>query len=116
MEKQKNTLEAPNQLLEKAGLWTGILVFAVFAAAPFLCMIITTFKTDVDLYRKDENRRQRNPFVYNLPPTTDHLELLLFETPYPVYIRNSLIIGAAVVVVTLALALPAAYALGKSVV
>lgn len=113
MEKQKNNSQAPNQLMEKVGLWTGILVFVVFAAAPFLCMFITTFKTDADLYRKDENRRQRNPFIYNLPPTTDHLELLLFETPYPIYIRNSLIIGAAVVVVTLALALPAAYALAR---
>lgn len=113
MEKQKNNPQASNHLLQKAGLWTSILIFAVFAAAPFLCMLITTFKTDADLYRKDENRRQRNPFIYNLPPTTDHLDLLINDTPYPTYIRNSMVIGMAVVVVTLALSLPAAYALAR---
>ena len=98
----------PTYHIGKAASDSGLPQVAFRAVTPLLPqdtvedMIITTFKTDADLYRKDENRRQRNPFIYNFPPTTDHLELLFFETPYPVYIRNSLIIGVAVVAVTLA--------------
>ncbi len=94
--------------MQSMSLWMAILIFAVFAASPFLCMIITTFKDSADLYRKSNN-----PFIYNRPPTTEHLELLFNDTPYPVYIRNSLVIGVAVVLITLALSLPAAYALAR---
>ena len=89
-------------------LWTAIIIFSIFAAAPFLCMIITTFKDSADLYRKASN-----PFWYNVPPTTEHLELLFEGTPYTTFIRNSFFVGVLVVIVTLLLALPAAYALAR---
>lgn len=90
------------------GLWTVIMIFAAFAASPFLCMIVMTFKDSADLYRK-----ANNPFVYNLPPTLEHIQLLFNDTPYLTFVLNSFLVGVAVVIVTLLLAVPAAYALAR---
>jgi multiple sugar transport system permease protein len=73
---------------------------------PFYWMIITTFKTDKDLYNLTGV-----PFWFKEAPTLSHLQLLLHDTLFLTWLKNSLFIGAAVVVITLALGLPAAYAL-----
>lgn len=87
----------------------GLLVlFVFFAAAPFLIMLINTFKADRDLYRP-----QNNPFLYNFPPTLDNLRLLFEGTNYLVFVRNSMIIGVLVVLITLVIAIPAAYSLAR---
>ena len=71
-------------------------------------MLITTFKQDRDLYRA-----QNNPFLFNDPPTLDNLKLLLFETNYLGFLRNSAVVGVLVVLITLAVALPAGYSLAR---
>ena len=75
---------------------------------PFYWMIITTFKRDNDLYNLTGV-----PFWFKEPPTMQHVQLLLHDTLFLVWLKNSLLIGACVVVVTLALGLPAAYALAR---
>jgi len=85
-----------------------LLLFVFFAAAPFLIMLINTFKADQDLYRP-----QNNPFLYNFPPTLDNLRLLFEGTNYLVFVRNSMIIGVLVVLITLVIAIPAAYSLAR---
>lgn len=92
----------------RTALWLAIFIFAAFAVSPFLCMIITAFKDSADLYNKSNN-----PFFYNMPPTWEHLQLLFNETAYLTFIGNSLIVGVVVVVITLILAVPAAYALAR---
>jgi len=89
----------------------GLLIcFCLFSACPFLIMIINTFKQDIDLYRP-----QNNPFIYNVPPTLVHLRLLFFETNYTTFLKNSLIIGVLVVIITVIIAVPAAYSLARLV-
>jgi multiple sugar transport system permease protein len=95
-------------LLRRAGVYFTVLPFCFFAAAPFLWMLITTFKQDRDLYRA-----QNNPFLFNDPPTLDNLQLLLFETNYLSFLRNSAVVGLLVVLITLAVALPAGYSLAR---
>jgi multiple sugar transport system permease protein len=73
-------------------------------------MIINAFKQDQDLYRP-----QNNPFIYNAPPTLDHLRLLFLDTNYIGFLRNSLIIGVLVVIITLLISVPAAYSLARLV-
>lgn len=85
-----------------------IALFCLFTASPFMVMLINTFKEDRDLYRP-----QNNPFIYNDPPTLAHLELLFAETNYTVFLRNSLFIGVVVVIITLVIAIPAAYSLAR---
>lgn len=75
---------------------------------PFLIMLINTFKQDADLYRP-----QNNPFWYNIPPTLDNLRLLFLETNYLTFVKNSLVVGSAVVIITLFFAVPAAYSLAR---
>jgi multiple sugar transport system permease protein len=75
---------------------------------PFYWMIITTFKRDNDLYNLTGV-----PFWFKEAPTLGHVNLLLYDTLFLTWLKNSLFIGASVVVITLALGLPAAYALAR---
>jgi len=75
---------------------------------PFYWMLITAFKTDKDLYNLTTA-----PFWFKEPPTLDHVRLLLEGTLFLKWLQNSLVIGVLVVMITLALALPAAYALAR---
>ena len=82
--------------------------FVWFAAFPFLYMIISMFKQDKDLYRP-----QNNPFIFNEPPTLENLRFLFLETNYLIFARNSFVVGIVVVIVTLLIAIPAAYSLAR---
>lgn len=96
------------RLLKQTAFYASIAFFCIFTAAPFLWMLITTFKADRDLYRP-----RNNPFIFNEPPTLDHLRLLFFDTNYPTFVWNSLVIGVLVVLITLVIAIPAAYSLAR---
>ena len=94
--------------LSRVGLYAIVLAFTFFAAFPFLWSLITMFKSDQDLYR-----RNNNPFWFNKPPTFKNVDLLLNRTPFGAFVDNTLIVGLCVVAITLAVALPAAYSLAR---
>jgi len=96
------------KILGRGGLYTIVGGFALFGAFPFYWMVIATFKRDHDLFNP-----VANPFLFNEPPTLDHLRLLLFDTHFVTYILNTLWVGLAVVAITLAVAVPAAYSLAR---
>lgn len=83
-------------------------LFTLFAAFPFYWMLVTTFKRTTDLMK-----RGNNPFLYNEPPTLEHLRVLFYETLYGRWLLNTAGVGVLVVLITLALALPAGYALAR---
>lgn len=85
-----------------------IAVFALFAAFPFLWMVITTFKETRDLLNTENN-----PFLYNEPPTMENLRVLFFDTQFPQWIWNTVWVGLLVVAITLLLAVPAGYSLAR---
>jgi multiple sugar transport system permease protein len=89
-----------------------ILFFVGFAIFPFYWMIVTTFKQNADLYVGATNT-QHNPFIFNLPPTLDHLRILFGQTLYLTWLRNTLFVGLVVVGITLLLAVPAGYSLAR---
>jgi multiple sugar transport system permease protein len=97
-----------SRLLGKIVRWTVIVVFTVILAFPFYWMLISTFKQTGDLYNLDNN-----PFVFNAPPTLEHLHLLFTQTSYMRWVGNTALVGVIVVTITLLLALPAAYALAR---
>ena len=82
--------------------------FCFFSASPFVWMLITMFKKDIDLYRTGNN-----PFLFNDPPTLDHIRFLFESTNYVSFLRNSLVVGILVVVITLVIAIPGAYSLAR---
>jgi multiple sugar transport system permease protein len=96
------------KILGRGGLYSLIGGFALFGAFPFYWMVIATFKRDHDLFQP-----QNNPFLFNEPATLDHLRLLLFETHFLQYLWNTFLVGSAVVLITLAAAVPAAYSLAR---
>jgi multiple sugar transport system permease protein len=94
--------------LARGGLYARLLAFVTFSAFPFYWMVIATFKRDHDLYAP-----LNNPFLFNEPPTLDHLRTLLLETRFPTYLSNTFRVGLAVAAITLLVAVPAAYALAR---
>jgi len=89
-----------------------ILFFIAFAVFPFYWMVVTSFKQNADLYVGATNTAH-NPFIFNLPPTLDHLKLLFGQTLYLTWLRNTLFVGLVVVAITLLLAVPAGYSLAR---
>jgi multiple sugar transport system permease protein len=85
-----------------------VLAFAAFAAFPFAWMLITTFKKTNDLLDPDSF-----PFWYPQGPTLENLRQLFQETLFLRWAGNTVLVGIAVVVITLMLAVPAGYALAR---
>jgi multiple sugar transport system permease protein len=83
-------------------------IFTILLAFPFYWMLITSFKQNVDLYTMENN-----PFLFNAKPTLDHLKFLFTETRFVRWLGNTAFVGIVVVVITLVLAVPAAYALAR---
>jgi multiple sugar transport system permease protein len=83
-------------------------IFTVLLAFPFYWMVIATFKQNIDLYGMENN-----PFIFNLAPTLDNLRLLFTQTRFLRWLENTAIVGGIVVIITLLLSLPAAYALAR---
>jgi multiple sugar transport system permease protein len=93
----------------KAGGHAAALVFFVtFLAFPFYWMLITTFKTTNDLHDTT-----KNPYLFNEPPTLEHLQVLFVDTQYLQWLVNTGFVGLAVVAITLLLAVPAGFALAR---
>jgi multiple sugar transport system permease protein len=83
-------------------------IFTLLLAFPFYWMGVATFKQNVDLYATENN-----PFIFNLPPTMDHLRYLFGQTQFVRWLANTALVGVIVVGITLFLSLPAAYALAR---
>ncbi len=82
--------------------------FAIALAFPFYVMLITSFMTQQDL-----QDAQNSPLWWNDPPTLEHYDFLLTDTPYFRWLANSAVVGAIVVAITLLAAVPAGYALAR---
>jgi multiple sugar transport system permease protein len=98
----------PRTVRGRVALYLLAIGFALLAGFPFLWAALTMFRQDADLYDPTHN-----PFVLSKPATLSHITDLLTNTPYLRFILNNIVIGLAVVVITLALSLPAAYALAR---
>jgi multiple sugar transport system permease protein len=82
--------------------------FVVLLAFPFYWMVIATFKENLDLYNV-----QNNPFLFHVKPTMANLNLLFGETRFLRWLWNTTLVGVLVVIITLLLSIPAAYALAR---
>src|SRR6266542_4464284 len=98
----------PAKAVRSVSLWLVRIFFAVILAFPFYWMLITTFKRTSDLYNL-----KNNPFIFNEAPTLEHLRLLFHETLFLRWVLNTAFAGTIVVIITLLLAVPAAYALAR---
>src|SRR6201998_418306 len=92
----------------QSSFYAAVVTMVTFAAFPFYWMLITTFKTDGDLYNL-----KSNPYWFNAAPTLEHIKYLFEETLFVQWITNTAIIGVCVVAITLVVALPAGYSLAR---
>ena len=83
----------------------GIFVFVLLF--PFYWMAITSFKPNDELLSRDGN-----PF-WVIAPTLAHFHKLLFETAYPEWLWNTVVVSVVATFASLAAAVLAAYAIER---
>jgi multiple sugar transport system permease protein len=95
----------------RSSLLTYLVVgpFALVLAFPFYWMLQTSLKSELDLYNTENN-----PFGFGEgSPTLDNYRFLFSDTQYAQWLLNTVLVGLVVVAITLAVALPAGYALAR---
>jgi len=92
----------------KVSFYGAIAFLVVLAAFPFYWMLITSLKSNPDLYSVTNI-----PFWFNEAPTLEHYRYLFEQTQFTRWLLNSLMIGVCVVAITLVAALPAGYSLAR---
>jgi len=75
---------------------------------PFYWMATTTFKPDAEMY----DYERFNPF-WVMHPTLEHVKKLLFETSYPDWMLNTLIVSVAATIISLFSSVCAAYSVER---
>jgi multiple sugar transport system permease protein len=98
-------------LREKLTSYAILGPFAIVLAFPFYWMLWTSFKSDQDLYNVEHV-----PFTFDRKldsPTLRNYSFLFHQTEYATWVKNTVVVGIAVVLITLVLAVPAGYALAR---
>jgi len=98
--------------LNRAGLYAAALGFMIFAGFPFYWMVVTALKQNRDLYVGASDLRHV-PWIFNDPPTLEHVRLLLTQTDFPRWVLNTLVVVVAAVLITVVVAVPAGYSLAR---
>ncbi len=89
-----------------SGFAYGVVVpFAIVLAFPFFWMAVTSFKPEAQVYDPTK--------VWTFHPTLANYGFLFHHTGYLRWLRNSSLVGVAVVLITLVVAVPAGYALAR---
>ena len=89
-------------------IWLPLLVFLFVLLFPFYWMGVTTFKSNEELY----NFRDFSPFLV-VQPTLHNIKRLLFETSYPTWLWNTMLVSVASTFLSLFCAVCAAYAIER---
>ena len=88
-------------------LYVPLLVFLFVLLFPFYWMLTTSLKPNAELLS-----REGNPF-WVAKPTLEHFHHLLFETPYPDWMWNTVVITVVATFFSLAASVFAAYAIER---
>jgi multiple sugar transport system permease protein len=94
--------------VREVSFFGAVAFFVILCAFPFYWMLITSLKTNSDLYNVTNI-----PFWFNEAPTLEHFRYLFEQTLFVRWLLNSLIIGICVVAITLVAAVPAGYSLAR---
>jgi len=85
-----------------------LLLFIVFFLFPPYYMLITSFKTNEEI-----SSLAGNPWVINMAPTLEHYTNLLFNTSFPTYFKNTVIVTLCTVAISMTISVLAAYSLAR---
>jgi multiple sugar transport system permease protein len=96
------------KLLEKVLSYVVLAFYLVIALFPVFWMLMASIKNDYDLVDP-----KVVPFWFTRPLTLEHYEYLFTNTRFLTWLGNTFTISTSVVVITLAVCIPAAYALAR---
>ncbi len=85
-----------------------LMLFIIFFLFPPYYMLITSLKTDQEI-----SSLAGNPWVINGKVTLDHYTNLLFNTSFPVYFKNTVIVTVCTVAISMVVSILAAYSLAR---
>jgi len=88
-------------------VWLPLGIFVFVLLFPFYWMAVTSIKPDAELIS-----REGNPFAV-VRPTLAHFHKLVFETDYPAWLWNTVLVSVVSTFVSLAAAVLAAYAIER---
>jgi multiple sugar transport system permease protein len=94
---------------ERAGIGVRLLLLLpmlLFALFPFYWIVITSFKTDLQI-------QQYRSIFWPDPWTLDQHRSLLTETAFPIWFRNTVLVATSSTAISIAVAALAAYALAR---
>jgi multiple sugar transport system permease protein len=92
-------------LRQRMFVYSIVVPFTILLAFPFVWMAVTSFKPEAQVYDPTK--------VWSFHPTLASYGFLFHHTGYVRWLRNSSFVGLMVVLITLAVALPAGYALAR---
>ena len=98
--------------MKRVALYAAAAGFMAFAGFPFYWMLLTAFKQNRDLYVGAFDTHHV-PWIFNDPPTLEHVRLLFGQTEFPRWVLNTLVVVVAVVAITVVVAVPAGYSLAR---
>src|SRR5581483_8897489 len=88
-------------------IWIPLAGFLTVLLFPFYWMVVTTFKPNEELLS-----REGNPFwVHN--PTFAHIHKLLFETSYPDWLWNTIVVSVVSTLLSIVCSVLAAYSIER---
>jgi multiple sugar transport system permease protein len=82
--------------------------FILFALFPFYFMVVTSFKTDGELYDL-----KAVPFLIQRGATLEHYQFLLRDTPFLTWLYNSVLVSLLATGLSIVIAILAAYSLAR---
>jgi multiple sugar transport system permease protein len=88
--------------------YANVIPFVAFALFPFYYMVITSLKTDTELYNL-----KSVPFLIQDGAIVEHYTYLFFQTEFLTWMLNSLIISVVSTSVSLVIAVMAGYSLAR---
>ena len=88
-------------------VYVPLAVFLIVLLFPFYWMTITAFKPNAELLS-----REGNPF-WVFAPTLDHIKKLLFDTAYPDWLFNTMLVSVVATGLSLVCSVLAAYAIER---
>jgi multiple sugar transport system permease protein len=85
-----------------------LILFAIFFLIPPYYMVVTAFKTDAEVARM-----ATNPWIIADGFTLDQFKILLTQTDFLIYFKNTAIVTVCVVCITMVVSVLAAFSLGR---
>ncbi len=85
-----------------------LILFALFFLTPPFYQLVTATKSSSEI-----SHQASNPWLPSFHPTLENLNTLWNHTDFPIYLRNSAVVTVLVVAITMLIAVPAAFSLGR---